>query len=159
MDPTATTKTGAVDLLGALAGNYVLTNQASKSPELRWCWGDQNQPTSAWRDYRFGGGLVAAGVGMLSSGDTRRVAFGAASASLHSFVGTEGIRRAMLQRVAQQPQAYQQPQQPQAYQQVPGGYPQQPAFGPPVYPQQLPAPAPQFQQASFAPAFLPGTFR
>jgi hypothetical protein len=155
MNVNATTQAGAVDLLGSLVGDAVLTNQAAKSADLRWCWGDPNQPSSAFRDYRFGAGLLATGVGMVSKGQNRRLAFGAASASLHSFVGTETMRRAAYARQAQQYQ-----QAPQQYQQIPQQA-QPGAFGPPVYPQQLPGPQayPQQPQPIQQVQFMPGMFR
>lgn len=155
---SATAKLGPVDIVGQLAVNYMATGQATNSPDLRWCWGNP-QVSSPWRDYRFGAGIAAAGLGTMADGDSRRFLFDLASGSLNSFIATERVRKAALERT-QGPQAgaYQQPQgyqQPGGYQQVPGPQPV-PQFGPPVYtppPAQF-APSPQAQVS-----WMPGMFR
>jgi len=87
-----------IDLLGALAINYVGSGKAAQSPTLRWnVIGSTDSP---WTDGRFIAGLAGAAVDVLGVGGPtlRRVGNIAAHGALGSFVATEQVRAAAVAR-------------------------------------------------------------
>lgn len=133
---------GLVDLAVQGVGNVLMTDQAAKSPDLRWTWGQPGQPSSPYRDYRFAATLGGAAMVALTGTNSAvgRAGFDIAAAAGHSFLATERIRTASIQRMAA----------PAGGGQLPGGAP--PQLAPPV------ASAPQGLPTGVFANFFPGQF-
>jgi len=87
---------GPVDLLGALAVNAISTNQACKHTAFRWGIKKRgSEEVKAFLDYRFLGGIVAAGAAqMMNDPRIQRVGHDVATGLLGSYVATETCRKA-----------------------------------------------------------------
>lgn len=90
-----------IDLLGSLAVNAVGTNIACQSDTFRTGVKNAAGQIPAWADFRFLGGVAAAGIAQFGGPMVRRAGHDAAVGLLGSYVATETCRRHALAKIQQ----------------------------------------------------------